>query len=338
MALRQTCRAVREQADALLFAHVAFAALAHPHMEYRSGQDLSLRLPLYRQTNLATLVLWQRQLSRTRFIDIYTSEMEASSPCISPKPNERCQWEPEVFPPEGLEIVRRAHRTIRPPSAHALIDYVDLMESDPRPIWVDSIFRHYILHLAFVQCRTRPRQVSLRHGNGIAWISSVTIVLAPESDLSVHRRWWRPCDLLSELMEGVKQWLARGAHLTIVGAERCHPTYLGLSKTAWREVRSARVQTEGLNEELSASADEADSHIDWAIRSRLGDILLGHAPPFEDTSNPMAMEDWETWWHPLRMAWATMEVVGYDEWCAFEGEHIAGWRPAKIKDEHEAQL
>lgn len=350
IAFRQTARDAQRQADAQLFAHVAMVALDYPFVEYWSGVDMSVRLPVQPRGDALTSPEYAARLAHTRALDLYPAGARSTSPAATPTIF-RAEWASRVWPAslltsesEALSVVRRADSTMIHPPADTLVDFINL--ADPSPpdagfIHASGEFKHYVLHLAFSQeSHNLPRGLVVRGAKRSHALENVTIVLAPEAesdlldgDFELAHEAGRGdrYDVLLPFMHSLVPWLAGGAKLTLVGAERCHPLYLGLAPGTPIESRRMRRRRRlwgapGFFGPLKVGGELISPALAAALRSRVYEISVADA-----NFGRSADENWH--WDRSEVERAqqvagTMIIVGYDEWSREQDRLVAEWSPA----------
>lgn len=343
IALRQTSTAARRQADAVLFQHVALVALDYPVFEYWNGADLSVRLPLEPLLD-ATNADHKARLAHTRALDIYPAGARSTSPAATPTIY-RAHWASGVWPPATLpsgvelDVVRRADTTLPHPRAATLVDYIDLTDPDPPDagfIHASGEYDSYVLHLSFVQQPDKhPRGLVVRGAKRSHGIKNVTLVLAPVGDGFEHVDYGALLasgradrfDVLLPFMHSLVPWLAGGAQLTLVGAERCHPLYIGVTPDFPVESRRRRRwRLRGYLGDDGSAAETISEALKTALRSRVYEISVADAN-FGRSQD----ENWH-WdrneFERVHEIAESVVVVGYDEWLAEQDKLVGEWCPS----------
>ncbi|BEI86748.1 hypothetical protein CcaverHIS002_0700940 [Cutaneotrichosporon cavernicola] len=341
MAFRQVSKGARSCADAVLFAHVAIVALNnYPLVEYWAP-DMRTRLPLQPRMD-AECIDHSAKLTHTRALDIYFDGRCFSG--YSARVFRRYQWcEGPPWPAATLlknpDIVRRADASMPHPPTTILVDYIDLTA----PLSTGMEFIHatgectdYVLHLSFAQhSNVEPTSLRLRGAKRSHNIRNITLILSPQGeaygDYSRRKGWVDRFDVLLPLMQTLVPWLAGGARLTIVGAEQCHPIYIGLmaGTTLYPGRQPLHDRTIRCLSGISEMGEGIAIPPVWqgALRSRVYEIPVADAE-----FGSSADENWH--WNRNEVDRAhevaeTMLFVTFDEWRAEQDGVVAQWRPAK---------
>jgi hypothetical protein len=194
----------------------------------------------------------------------------------------------------------------------------------------------YVLHLSFAQSHGYPRGLMVRGAKRSHGVRSITLVLCPQGegeDFAVPEGRVDRFDVLLPFLHSLVPWLAGGARLTLVGAERCHPLYIGIAAGTPVESRRMRRRRRmsgypgGAEGEMDdGGRDTISPALQSALRSRIYEISVADANFLRS-----ADENWH--WDRSEVDRAhevaeTTRVVTFEEWRAEQDSLVAEWRPA----------